>query len=254
MNESRCVVVTGSSSGIGQAIAQAFADQGDRVVMHGFQNRNGLETLARRYASDRCKILQADLSDVAASQQFYLDALAWAGSIDVWVNAAGADVLTGPLSELSFLGKLEQLWQVDVRGTMFLSRLAAADMAAGPQTPNQKPCIINISWDQASRGMAGDSGQYFAATKAAIEAFSRSLAMSVGPKVRVNCIAPGWIKTAWGDEASEAWQRRAVGESSLGRWGTPSDIAAAAIWLASPLAEFVNGQTIAINGGWQPAY
>jgi 3-oxoacyl-[acyl-carrier protein] reductase len=114
------------------------------------------------------------------------------------------------------------------------------------------PTIINLSWDQAEAGFEGDSGQFFSPTKAAIAAFSKSLAKSVGPKVRVNCIAPGWIQTAWGTTASEAWERRAQGESILARWGQPSDIANAAFMLASRECEFINGQTIAVNGGWKP--
>jgi 3-oxoacyl-[acyl-carrier protein] reductase len=82
-------------------------------------------------------------------------------------------------------------------------------------------------------------------------AFSRSLGKSLAPKVRVNCVAPGWIKTAWGEGASDAWQSRAVRESMLGRWGTPEDIAAAVHWLVSPQAAFVTGQTVNVNGGFR---
>lgn len=99
--------------------------------------------------------------------------------------------------------------------------------------------------------MEGDAGQFFSPTKAAIAAFSKSLAKSVGPHVRVNCIAPGWIQTAWGETASDAWDQRARGESMLDRWGRPSDIANVAWMLASPECEFINGQTIAVNGGWK---
>ena len=99
--------------------------------------------------------------------------------------------------------------------------------------------------------MEGDSGELFAATKGAVMAFTRSLARSLGPTVRVNCVAPGWIRTAWGAQASEAWQRRAVRESMLGRWGAPADIAAAVCWLLSADAAYVTGQVIAVNGGFR---
>jgi len=69
--------------------------------------------------------------------------------------------------------------------------------------------------------------------------------------VRVNCVAPGWIKTAWGEQASAAWQQRAIQESLVGRWGEPEDIATAVHWLVSPQSSFVTGQIININGGFR---
>jgi 3-oxoacyl-[acyl-carrier protein] reductase len=97
--------------------------------------------------------------------------------------------------------------------------------------------------------MSGDSGEMFAAVKGAVMAFSRSLAKSLAPQVRVNCLAPGWIRTSWGDQASAYWQRRAEREALLGRWGSPEDVAAMARFLCSPQASFITGQTVAINGG-----
>jgi len=110
--------------------------------------------------------------------------------------------------------------------------------------------ILNMGWDQAQQGMAGDSGQLFATIKGAVMAFTRSLAQSLAPSVRVNCLAPGWIKTGWGQEAAPAWQARAVGDSLLGRWGTPEDVARVARFLVGPSASFINGQVLPIDGGF----
>jgi len=109
--------------------------------------------------------------------------------------------------------------------------------------------IVNMGWDQAETGMAGDSGELFAATKGAVMAFSRSLALSLAPEVRVHCLAPGWIRTAWGDKASEVWQERVRKETPLGVWGRPEDVAATARWLLSPAAQYLNGQIVRVNGG-----
>jgi 3-oxoacyl-[acyl-carrier protein] reductase len=79
--------------------------------------------------------------------------------------------------------------------------------------------------------------------------FSRSLAVSLAPHVRVNCIAPGWIRTAWGETAGDVWQERVLTETPLARWGTPEDVAKLARFLASDDAEFMTGQVIRINGG-----
>ena len=109
--------------------------------------------------------------------------------------------------------------------------------------------IVNIGWDQAEHGMGGASGELFSASKGAVMAFTKSLARSLAPAVRVNCVAPGWIKTAWGNEASQYWQERAREESLLGRWGTPEDVAEAVAFLASPAAGFITGHVLPVNGG-----
>jgi 3-oxoacyl-[acyl-carrier protein] reductase len=109
--------------------------------------------------------------------------------------------------------------------------------------------MLNVGWDQAETGMEGDSGELFAASKGAVMAFSKSLALSLAPAVRVNCLAPGWVRTAWGEKASSAWQERVLRETPLRRWGTPEDVASVARWLASPAAEFLTGQVVRINGG-----
>src|SRR5690606_14341241 len=123
--------------------------------------------------------------------------------------------LTGAAAAWNFDQKLAALWEVDVRATIRLSRLAGRNMRT------LGGVIVNIGWDQALWGMGGDSGEMFAAAKGAVMAFTRSLARSLAPRVRVNCVAPGWIRTAWGGQASEYWQRRAAAESLLERWGTP---------------------------------
>ena len=153
-------------------------------------------------------------------------------------------MLTGEAAGWPFERKLEQLYRVDVAATIGLSRAVGERMKA-----RGSGAIINIGWDQAQIGMAGDSGELFAATKGAVMAFSNSLARSLAPEVRVNCVAPGWIKTDWGAGASEYWQQRAKNESLLGRWGTPEDVAAVVRFLASPAAAFLTAQTIAVNGG-----
>ena len=109
--------------------------------------------------------------------------------------------------------------------------------------------ILNMGWDQAAVGMEGESGELFGAIKGAVMAFTRSLALSLAPKVRVNCLAPGWIRTAWGEEAPAEWQERVLREVPLERWGTPADIATTALFLVSDAASFISGQVVNINGG-----
>src|SRR5438067_7816648 len=127
---------------------------------------------------------------------------------------------------------------------MRLSRDVGARMKA-----RGRGAILTVGWDQAETGMEGDSGQLFAAVKGAVTCFTRSLALSLAPEVRVNCLAPGWIRTAWGETASAAWQERVRRETPLRRWGMPEDVAATTRFLVSPAAAYLNGQIVRIDGG-----
>jgi 3-oxoacyl-[acyl-carrier protein] reductase len=242
--EGKWAVVTGSTEGIGRAIALELAAAGANVIIHGRNAARASEVVAaiRSLKREAASIVTAfgQNADWASFVE-----QCWTGHpIDVWINNAGADVLTGNAAGGSFSEKLLQVWNVDVRGTIELSRLTGQRMLARGQG-----AIVNIGWDQAAHGMAGDSGQMFAASKGAIMAFTKSLAKSLAPAVRVNCVAPGWIRTKWGQTASPEWQARAQGESLLARWGEPEDVARAVRWLASPDAAFVNGQIVEVNGG-----
>jgi 3-oxoacyl-[acyl-carrier protein] reductase len=239
-------VVTGSSSGIGRAIAWEFAQAGADVVLHCRESIDRAAELVRKIAGlgRRAELCVADLADARLLDEFAERAWTALGGVDVWVNNAGADVLTGAAAKLSYEQKLELLYQVDVRASVLLSRNVGGRMAE-----SGGGVILNIGWDQAACGMEGDSGELFAATKSAVMGFTRSLSLSLAPRVRVNCIAPGWIQTRWGGEASEYWQNRVRVETPLGRWGTPDDVARAARFLASRDADFITGQVINVNGG-----
>lgn len=243
--------MTGASSGIGAATAVVLAAAGADVVLHARHNRRGLEQTADqlRPLGGQAYIVLADLRESAQQDRLAEEAWSWRQRVDIWVNNAGADVLTGDAASWSFEQKLEEVWRVDVIGTMRLSREIGRRMQQ--LNGGQDRSIINIGWDQAAQGMAGDSGEMFAASKGAVMAFSRSLAQTLAPQVRVNCVAPGWIRTAWGDEASDEWQQRAKSESLLQRWGTPQDVAQAILYLASPAASFITGQILAVNGGFR---
>jgi 3-oxoacyl-[acyl-carrier protein] reductase len=238
-------VVTGSSSGIGRAIALALADAGANVLVHARQNGHDAEQVAlhARSLGRETRVVLADLSNTAEQDRLVEVAWDWR-PIDIWINNAGTDVLTGEAAGWSFEDKLAALWKVDVVASLRLSRAAGQKMRE-----RGHGVILNMGWDQAETGMAGDSGEFFAAAKGAVMAATRSLAKSLAPEVRVNCIAPGWIRTEWGKQASADWQERAKRESLLARWGEPEDVARVACFLASDAASFINGQIIPINGG-----
>ena len=244
----KIAVVTGSSRGIGAAVARELASAGADVFVCGATSVDACRSVADsvEIAGRRAETFLGDLRQPETQDELIQRAFAWQGRVDVWVNNAGVDLLTGAGAAWDFDTKLAALWQVDVAATIRLSRLVGAKMAAADGGQ-----IVNVVWDQADSGMEGDSGQLFAAAKAAVMAFSKSLAASLAPAVRVHCVAPGWIQTAWGRDAPELWQRRAVRESQLARWGQPEDVARAVRFLVSPAAGFLTGQVLAVNGGFR---
>jgi len=238
-------LVTGGSSGIGRAISHQLACAGADVIIHFGKSRDAAKVVAE-------EILETGQKSVILGSEFghddhtvFLDKAfhTW-GGLDIWVNNAGADLLTGDGANASYENKLRRLLTVDVEAGMLLAKGAGVRMKeAGGGT------ILTIGWDQSDRGMEGDSGELFSAAKNAIMGFSRSLAVSLAPAVRVNCIAPGWIKTAWGEGASDVWQQRVLKETPLRRWGLPEDVARLARFLVSDDASYITGQVINCNGG-----
>ena len=243
----RAVLVTGASSGIGRAIALAVARCGADVALTFRENERGAREVAREIhgLGRRAAVIHLDLTDppsVGAVGPAALDAF---GRLDAWINNAGADILTGSAAALPPLEKLDLLLAVDLRGTIVASWHAAEILG----TQEQGGVIINMSWDHVLTGLAGPNPQVYAAVKGGVLAFSKSLARSVAPRVRVNVLAPGFIETSFGGGASPAWRQRVIERTPMHRWGTPDDVAGAAVFLASPAAAFITGQTMLVGGG-----
>ncbi|TVQ01983.1 MAG: SDR family oxidoreductase [Planctomycetaceae bacterium] len=245
-------VVTGASGGIGRQVAVTLAAAGmHSLVLQHAVNVAAAEQTAHLVLQRGCRpiSLQADCGSSAGCRGLVEDAFTAVGTPDVWVHVAGADVLTGAAADLDFDQKLQRLIDVDLVGTIAVSRELIRRWQQNPPI-GSPPSLILIGWDQATEGMEGDAGQMFGPVKAAVEAFAKSLAQSVAPQIRVNTVAPGWIRTAWGEATSDYWDRRARGQALMARWGTPQDVAAAVRFLASPESEFITGQTLAVNGGF----
>jgi len=240
-------VVTGASTGIGRAVAVACAREGARVVVNFAANRAAAaETLALVQATGaEALAIAADVSVPDAVTRLVAEAVDWLGGLDGWCNVAGADILTGPGAQLDRLGKLARLIDVDLRGTMLCSWAAAECF-----DPERGGVIVNTSWDQALTGMGGENPELFAAVKGGISGFTRSLARSLAPRVRVNEVAPGWIATEFARQTMRPEYFEAVVQATpLARFGSPEDVAAAFVWLLSPESAFVTGQSIKVNGG-----
>jgi 3-oxoacyl-[acyl-carrier protein] reductase len=239
--------VTGASSGIGAAIAETYAAEGAIVLLTHRASPESARAVAEEIASrgGRALVRQADLTSREGCERLVDEAREQLGGLDVWVNNAGADVLTGEAAAWDWERKLDALLAVDLKGTI------ACSYAAGEAMRRQERggTIVNMSWDHVATGMAGDDPQLFAAVKGGVLSFSKSLARALAPDVRVNVLCPGWIETRFGELVDREFHRSVAQGTPLGRWGHPQDVAGAALYLGSPEAAFVTGQAINVNGG-----
>jgi 3-oxoacyl-[acyl-carrier protein] reductase len=201
----RRIVVTGASSGIGQAIAFAFAQAGATLVLGCWGNPAGAEAArdAIVAAGGRAVVVRHDLATLEGCRALIAEAASELGGFDVLVNNAGADILTGAAARWPVEEKLDLLLDVDLRGTIRCSRAAADVFAAQPPGG----VIINIGWDQATTGMAGENPEIFSAVKAGILGYTKSLARTLAPHVRVNVLCPGWIETEFGAGVDRDYHR-----------------------------------------------
>jgi 3-oxoacyl-[acyl-carrier protein] reductase len=243
----RAMLVTGASSGIGRAIAIGAARAGADVAVTYRINDAGAREVEQAIVAlgRRAAVFRLDIANDASLRGLGKAVRTAFGRIDAWVNNAGADILTGAAAALTDSQRLDLLLAVDLRGTIHASWCAAELLGA----QESGGVIINMSWDHVLAGMAGTNPQMFAAVKGGVLAFSKSLARSLAPRVRVNVIAPGWIETSFGEALDEHRHRAIAASTPLERWGTPDDVAGAAIFLASPAAAFITGQAILVGGG-----
>ncbi len=244
----KTALITGSSRGIGRAIAAAMAGQGARVVISS-RKEEACEEVAASIRADRGRGAGDPLPcrRQGAAQALVEKTRSAFGGIDILVNNVGANPVLGPLHELSDEA-FDRVMTSNVRSALWLSQLVLPEMAA-----RKDGAVIFLSSIAAQRASAGINA--YGAAKAALAQLARGLAAEWGPhNIRVNCIAPGLIKTdfaraLWEDEARA---KARIAETPLGRLGEPQDIAGAAVLLASREGSFITGQTIIVDGGVRP--
>jgi 3-oxoacyl-[acyl-carrier protein] reductase len=232
-------LVTGASGGIGSAIAGSLAAQGARLALSG-SNAEKLEAFRATLGGDHIA-LQCDLSDGAAVDGLVPQAVEALGKIDILVNNAGVT-----RDNLAMRMKDDE-WSDVIRINLEAAfRLARA--ALKPMMRARFGRIISIT---SVVGVTGNPGQAnYAASKAGIIGMSKALAQEVGSRgITVNCIAPGFIRSAMTDVLPEAQKQALLGRIPIGDLGAGEDIAAAAVYLASREAGYVTGQTLHVNGG-----
>lgn len=238
----KTALVTGATGGLGAEIARVFHKAGATVAISG-RKVEALEALAKELG-DRVHVVPCDLADRAAVAKLIDEAVkAVGGRLDILVNNAG---LT---KDNLFMVMKDEQWDdviaVNLTSTFMLMRAATRHML---RTKSGYGRIINIS---SVSGVLGNPGQgNYAASKAGMIGMTKSLAREVAPRgITANCIAPGFIKTAMTDALNEAQTKMIMGAIPAQTFGTPDDIAACAVYLASLEARYMTGQTLHVNGG-----
>lgn len=244
MFQEKTVVVTGAGRGIGRALAIGFAEQGARVLVHYGHARSGAEEVVRQIqeSGGSALMVQADLRKAEAVRDLVSQAHSQLGKIDVWINNAGASANSRDTVGMSEIEIFERVMDVDVMGAWLCSREAAPYI-------NDGGCILTTGWDAALAGAKGLPSQLYAMSKGAVISLTRCLALEYAPRVRVNCIAPGYVENEWLQSLPDTTRRRLQQANPLQRLGTPEDIVGTALFLASPAASFITGQVILVNGG-----
>ena len=236
----KCALVTGASGGIGEAIAAALHAQGASVALSGTRVEV-LEAVAEKLGGERVYVTPANLADAESVAALVPSAEGAMGQVDILVNNAGIT------RDGLFMRMKDEDWDavldVNLKSAMRLSRAVLRGMMK-----RRTGRIIGIT---SIVGVTGNPGQgNYAAAKAGMIGMTKSLAQEVAARgITANCIAPGFIKTAMTDKLNEKQQDVINGSIPAARMGTPEEVAAAAVYLASDEAAYVTGQTLHVNGG-----
>ncbi|MEL6218786.1 MAG: 3-oxoacyl-[acyl-carrier-protein] reductase [Pseudomonadota bacterium] len=232
-------LVTGASGGIGGAIARALHARGATVALSGTRVEP-LEALAAALG-ERAHVTPCNLSDLAAVDALPKSASEAMGGLDILINNAGVT------RDNLFMRMSEEEWDQVIA----INLTACFRLSKGVLRGMMKARWGRIIQVTSVVGTTGNPGQgNYAAAKAGLVGMSKSLASEVASRnVTVNCIAPGFIETAMTDKLTDDQKSKILGAIPAGRMGTSEDVASAAVWLASPEAAYVTGQTIHVNGG-----
>ena len=232
------IIITGATGGIGNAIIEKFYEHGANILASG-TNKEKLQKLKNKFQN--IKILDFDISQKEKVEKFINDATDHLGGLDCLVNNAG--ITQDNLAIRMSLTEWENVINLNLTSTFLMSKFAIKKMLK-----NKQGKIINIS---SVVGHTGNLGQAnYTASKAGMIAMTKTLAIEYGKKnININCISPGFIKTAMTDKIDEKIKENIISKIPSGRLGLPEDIANAVLFLASSESNYINGETLHVNGG-----
>ena len=233
------IIVTGATGGIGNSIIKKLYDAGANILATGTKSEK-LEELKKQFQN--IKILKFDISQIDNLENFIEDATKQlGGKLDSLVNNAG--ITQDNLAIRMSIEEWKKVIDINLTSTFLISKFAIKKMLK-----NKKGKIINIT---SVVGHTGNLGQVnYTASKAGIVAMSKSLAIEYAKKnINVNCISPGFIKTAMTDKIDEKFKEAIISKIPSARLGEPDDVANAVIFLASSHSDYINGETLHVNGG-----
>ncbi|MBI4154443.1 SDR family oxidoreductase [Candidatus Woesearchaeota archaeon] len=239
----KVVIVTGSSRGIGKATAIEFAKEGAKVVVNYTKSGKKAGSVVKEInnlGSDGIAI-KCDVSNEKEVKKMIEKTVKTFGRIDILINNAGI-VFDVPFSKRT-VDHWKKTLDVDLIGVFICSKYAAQHMKAGGQ-------IINISSTNGINAYHPDSIDYSAA-KAGVINLTKSMAMELAPKIRVNCVAPGWVETEMNAKLPNSYIRDEIKKIYLKRFAKPHEIAKVILFLASEDASYMTGAVVTVDGGYQ---
>ena len=242
--ENKNIIVTGASGGIGNAIIKTLFEAGANILASGTRVER-LEELKKNFKN--IKLLKFDISQSDKIEEFIENATnELGGSLDGIVNNAG--ITQDNLAIRMSLEEWQKVININLTSTFLMSKFAIKKMLK-----NKSGKIVNIT---SVVGHTGNLGQAnYTASKAGIVAMSKSLAIEYAKKnININCISPGFIKTAMTDKIDEKFKEVIVSKIPSARLGEPEDIANAVLFLSSDQSNYINGETIHVNGGMYMAW
>jgi len=242
--ENKNVIVTGASGGIGNSIVEKLYNCGAKILASGTRIEK-LEELKKKY--NNIKILKFDISQSEKIEDFIENATKeLGGNLDCIINNAG--VTQDNLAIRMSIDEWKKVIDINLTSTFLMSKFAVKKMLK-----NKSGKIINIT---SVVGHTGNLGQAnYTASKAGIVAMSKSLAIEYAKKnININCISPGFIKTAMTDKIDEKFKAVIISKIPSARLGEPKDIANAVLFLASSQSDYINGETLHVNGGMYMAW